>query len=128
MENNLSNIRKSNLPGGMALIEAQEFKRLLRAAGWNQKKLCEALGYSQGWLSRIIHGAREMNCKELIQISDLTGISPLRILGYTPREAPPADAGSDEQISKELAEILPEPLLEKLVKIVQDRKSLPSKK
>lgn len=85
MVNNYCDNGNLGSPGGIKLIEAHEFKRLLRAAGWNQKKLCDALGYTPGWLSRIIHGAREINCRKLIQIAKLTGISPLKILGYTPQ-------------------------------------------
>jgi transcriptional regulator with XRE-family HTH domain len=106
--------------GGNGLITATEIKAKLKAAGWTQKKISETLGYDASWLSKIIHGARKMNCNDLLKIYELTGITPHEILGVNASEPRPINA--DERISEELARLLPKEILDRLVKIVEERK------
>lgn len=106
--------------GGNGLITAHEFQKKIRAVGWTQTKIEKALGYKKSWLSKIIHGARKMNCDDLLKICALTGISPHELLGFSQAEPRPLTA--DERISRELAEFLPDNIYDGLVRFREERK------
>lgn len=78
------------------VLTAKEFRELLKRYGWNSRRISKALNHDPSWLSKKLHGAREMKCEELVQICRLTGIPPHEMLGWT--EADAAKKGSDEEI------------------------------
>jgi transcriptional regulator with XRE-family HTH domain len=105
----------------MGVITPTEFKEQLRAAGWTQARLAEALGYKQSWVSKIIHGARHMNCDVLYKICRLTGISPAAILGLGEDETKSHGDGPeniDESIFRELATILSPAQRKKFIEVL----------
>ncbi len=102
------------------MIKAEEFKKKLKAAGFNQAQVEAALGYKKSWLSKIIHGKRDMNCEDLRKICELTGIPPQELLGFSMPE--PRPERSEEKISKELEEFLPDSVLDRINELRRARK------
>lgn len=93
------------------MLSAKEFLKLLRDHGWSGKKVSVKMGHGQSWLSKKLHGAREMKCEELVRIAELTGIPPHALLGWEDSEVDKAKPrmipnGSDDAILRELANIL----------------------
>ena len=77
------------------MLTAAEFKKKLRDRKWTSRMVSEALGHDPSWLSKKLHGARKMQCQELLSISSLTGIPPHELLGWKGEEAV-AKASDDE--------------------------------
>jgi hypothetical protein len=97
--------------GRVSVLTAKEFKALLKKHGWNGRKISKSLGHDPSWLSKKLHGAREMKCEEMLQICQLTGISPHALLGWNETEAADAgsrlaSAGGDDAVLHELAKVL----------------------
>jgi len=63
------------------MILGPDFRMLIKSAGWNQRKLSAKLGYSEGWLSNIIRGKRDMKLSDFRTIVEATGVPPHRLLG-----------------------------------------------
>jgi transcriptional regulator with XRE-family HTH domain len=102
------------------MISPGEFKKRLKAAGWTQRAVSKKLGHVPSWLSRKISGAREMNCDELLKICEVTGITPQELLGFNAPE--PKPEGADERISRELAALLPDNIIQGILRVREERK------
>jgi transcriptional regulator with XRE-family HTH domain len=105
------------------MISPVDFRRKLKEAGWTQKAISLKLGHVPSWLSRKISGARDMNCDELVKICALTGISPTELLGFEMPAHLPEDA--EKRISRELAALLPDKIIDELYKIREQRRGNP---
>lgn len=79
------------------MITAKAFYALLKEHGWTGPAVSKKLGHGASWLSKKLHGAREMKCEELVKICLLTGIPPHALLGWD-------DAGATDRGSRMIAE------------------------
>lgn len=97
-----------------------EMRRVLREAGWTQRRLCAALGRSESWLSKILHAGRGMDITDLILICEATGLPPSDLLaGY------PCPAKRDDEadlVAEKLDGAIPDDVWERLVKLRAKKK------
>ena len=82
--------------GGGNVLTADEIKKKLHDKKWTVRQVSEALGHDPSWLSKKLHGARKMQCQELLSICVLTGIPPHELLGWKGEET--VSTASDKEI------------------------------
>lgn len=97
------------------MLSKDEFKAKLKEAGFTQKQVAEALNHKPSWLSRLISGARDMNCEDLLKICAVTGIPPTELLGFKMPEQTPDLA--EKKVSRELAALLTDEMVEEIVRV-----------
>jgi hypothetical protein len=110
------------------VLTPKQFMKLLQDNGWNSRKVSQSLGHDPSWLSKKLHGAREMKCEELLQISKLTGIAPHALLGWDGAEGGPeklaaSAKGSDDAILRELAKLLDPTQRRRFIEILREGRS-----
>lgn len=55
---------------------------MIECLGISQKEFCKIVGVPDSCICRVIKGQSTLNEKNLIKITDATGVSPAWILGY----------------------------------------------
>lgn len=89
------------------------FETVIKERGWNQAKICRAIGRSAAWLSRILSGDRGMDVLDLIKIANILKINPGKLLPLSVFNK----ETEDEETLKRLRDAMTPELFNKLIKM-----------